>query len=354
MQYRNIAILGALCAALGLVACGNDTPATAPTGEITSPPPQTGSTATPAGDLATEPAPSAALPTTALDRDALFGLTSETIVETAPCPFLSDSTAVATAETDYELLRREVSNKECRWSKNAGFSVIVSVAPVATATPLRDRAYNLDTPPVVKDQSGPGESAVILYDTAWENERPYAMGFEQGDQLVTIFVTGLETDPARLTATAEEVASKLPTAPTIERQYREIVPAMETCAIWPDESIRSLIGATAEDGLYSAVYGNAGCKWSSGFGANAKTVTLARYKKDDTNLDRMLEMGGETISSLGDQAVILTRAATDGYAGDTAIWVNVDDHQFNLTISGTIPDHAAIAETLVKNLFSRI
>lgn len=316
-------------------------------------PPQTASTETSVDDRAAV-APDITLPTAPLDRDALFGLVSETIVETAPCPFLSDTTAVATAETDYELLRREVSNEECRWSKNAGFSVIVSVAPVATATRLKDRAYNLETPPVVKEQPGPGEAAVILYDTAWETERPYAMGFEQGDALVTIFVTGLETDPVRLTATAQEIATKLPTAPTIERQYREILPAFEFCATWPDESVGSLTGMTAEDGLYSAAYGKAGCKWSSGYGANEKAVTLARYKQGDTKLDRMLELGGETISGLGDGAVILTRAAGDGYAGDTAIWVDVEDHQFNLTLSGTIPDHAAVAETLIRNLFSRI
>lgn len=354
MKYRNIITASIAVAALGLAACGGDNSATESTSQTSTPSQQSELTPTSNDNGSTVPATSAALPTTPLDRDALFGLTSETIVETAPCPFLSDATAIATAETNYELIRREVSNQECRWSKNAGFSVVVSVAPVATATPLRDRAYNLETPPVVKEQPGPGDAAVILYDTAWENERPYAMGFEQGDDLVTIFVTGLETDPDRLTVTAEEVAAKLPTAPTIEQQYREIVPALETCAIWSDENIGALIGATVDDGLYSSAYGTAGCKWSSGFGATAKAVTLARYKQGDTDLDRMLELGGEAISGLGDRAVILTRPAADGYAGDSAIWVEIEDQQFNLTISGTIPDHATVAETLVRNLFSRI
>lgn len=354
MTFRNAFTLCALGAVLTLAACGNETSATGSADQSASVSQQAESADGSADDHASEQGAGAALPTTPLNRDALFGLVAETVKETAPCPFLSDTTAVATAETNYELVRREVSNEACRWSKNAGFSVVVSVAPAATATPLRDRVYNLDTPPVVKDQPGPGDAAVILYDTAWEKERPYAMGFEQDEKLVTIFVTGLETDPVRLAATAEEVAAKLPTAPTIEKQYREIVPALEFCEIWSEESVGSLIDATPENGLHSAVYGAAGCKWSSGYGANAKSVTLARYGQGDTSLDRMLEMGGETISGLGDRAVILTRAASDGYLGDSAIWVDVGEHQFNITLSGTIPNHAAVAETLARNLFSRI
>lgn len=352
MKFRNsVACSAIIGAALILAACGSES-ATTTTDTVD----QTAASSQPSeADVApaSETAP-AALPTTSLDRDALFGLVSETVIETAQCPFLSDTTAIATAQTDYDLVRREVSNEECRWSMNAGFSVSVSVASAATATPLRDRPYNLETPPVVKEQSGPGNDAVILYDTAWETERPYAMGFEQDGKLVTIFVTGLETGPARLTATAEEVAEKLPTAPTIEKQYREIVPALEYCEIWPDESIAWLAQATQEEGLYSALYGTAGCKWSGGYGANAKAVTLGRYKQGDTNLERMLELGGETISGLGDQAVILTQAPSDGYAGDTSIWVDIESHQFNVTVTGTISNHAEIAETLARNLFSRI
>ncbi|MFT5776016.1 hypothetical protein [Hyphomonas sp.] len=354
MNFRNTFILSTLGAVLALAACGNsDTPKNS----ADQPPalPQQGEPAnTPARGGATEPGSSAALPTTPLDRDALFGLVSDTIIDTAPCPFLSDTTAVATADTDYELIRREVSNEECRWSKNEGFSVIVSVDPAATGTPLKDRAYNLDTPPVVKGQPGPGDAAVILYDTAWETERPFAMGFEQRDKLVTVFVTGLETDPARLTATAEEVAAKLPMAPTIDSQRREIKPALKFCDIWSDENIGSLMGVTPDDGLSSSAYGKAGCKWRGGYGASEKSMTLARYEQGDTSLDRMLEIGGKALSDLGDRSVILTRGPSDGYAGDTSIWVDVGDHQFNLTLSGTVPDHAAVAENLVRNLFSRI
>lgn len=350
MTFKKLALWGAAAALMSVAACGSDNASSETTGQADP----SAQTASPAGNAAPEPAASVALPTTSLNREALFGLVSETIVETAPCPFLSDSTAIATADTNHELLRREVSNEECRWSMNAGFSIRVSVDPLATATPLKDRAYNLDTPPVLKDQPGPGEGAVILYDTAWDKERPYAMGFEQGDQLVEIFVTGMETDPARLTATAEEVAAKLPTAPTIERQYREVRPALDFCSIWSKESLGSLIGVAAEEDLRSSPYGRAGCKWDSGYGDTARSVTLARYKQGDTNLDKILEMGGETISGLGDRAVVLTRGPSDGYAGDTAIWVDIEDQQFNLTLSGTVADHPGVAETLMRNLFSRI
>lgn len=354
MEHRKMAMLGVVIATLGLAACGGESPTNASTSQLNQSNSPSAPTKTSAGDAAGDQVPGATLPTTSLNRDALFGLISETVVETGPCPFLSDATALATADTNFELLRREVSNDACRWSKNAGFSVRASVAPLATATPLKDRAYNLETPPVLKDQPGPGDAAVILYDTAWDKERPYAMGFEQGDSLVEIFVTGLETDTARLTKTAMEIAEKLPNAPSIEHQYREIKPAQDFCAIWSIESLGAVVGVNADADLRNAAYGKAGCKWDSGYGANAKTVTLARYKLGDTNLDRMIELGGETLSDLGDRAVVLTRAASDGYAGDSTIWVEVDEQQFSLTVTGTIPDHAAVVERLMENLFSRV
>lgn len=355
MTLKNIAAWGAMAAAISMTACGGESSPTEATNQAAQTTQQvSGNAASSANEEVAAPASNAALSTAPLDRQALLGVTSETIVETGPCPFLSDSTAIATADTSYDLIRREVSNEVCRWSKNAGFSVRVSVAPLATATPLKDRAYNIDTPPVLKDQPGPGTNAVILYDTAWDKELPYAMGFEQGDQLVEIFVTGLETDLARLTATAQEVAAKLPTAPTIEHQYREVQAALDYCTIWSTESLDALVGTTADESLRNAVYGKAGCKWDAGYGANAKSLSLGRYKQGDTNLDKILEMGGQTVANLGDRSVILTRPASDGYAGDSAIWVEVDDQQFNLTVSGTINDHDIVAKTLMQNLLARI
>lgn len=354
MTLKNIALWGAMAAAMSMTACGGESSPAGPANQADQSAQQGSQSASSANEAPSSPTTNAALSTAPLNRQALLGDISETIVETAPCPFLSDSTAIATAETNYELIRREVSNEECRWSKNAGFSVRVSVAPVATATPLKDRAYNIDTPPVLKAQPGPGTNAVILYDTAWDKELPYAMGFQQSDKLVEIFVTGLETDPARLTATAQEVAAKLPTAPTIEHQYREIKPALDYCTIWSTESLGALVGTAADESLRNAVYGKAGCKWDVGYGSDAKSVSLARYKQGDTKLDKILEMGGQTVANFGDRSVILTRPATDGYAGDTAIWVEVGDQQLNLTVTGTIKDHDKVAKTLMENLLARI
>lgn len=354
MTSRRLAMWSAGVALMSLAACGGDTAESGAGDAEDQSATETSHSASAAEASAAQPVAPATLPTALLDREALLGRVEDVVVETAPCPFLTDSTAIATADTNRELLRREVSNEACRWSVNAGFSIRVSVESVATATPMKDRAYNLDTPPVLKEQATPGENAVFLYDTAWDNERPYALGFEQNGKLVEIFVTGMDTDPARLTATAEEVAATLPTAPSIEQQYREIRPALDLCTVWSDESVGSLIVATADEGVHSAPYGQSGCKWDTGFGADAKSITFARYSKGDTDLDRMMELGGRKVSGLGDRAVILTRPPTDGYAGDTAIWVELEDQQFNLVLSGTIPDHALAAEILMSNVLSRI
>ncbi len=347
VTYKTITLWGAVCAATTLAACGGAN--TADNGAHSS----TEASETAPVAEANASISTVALATTSLDRDALLGVTSETIIEPGPCPFLTESTALATAEKTEDLIRREVSNTLCRWSKNAGFAIRVSIEPLATATPLQDRAYNLDTPPVLKRQAGPGANATILYDTAWEKERPYAMGFEQDDKLIEIFVTGLATDPTRLTDTAEEIAATLPSAPMIETQHREIKPALDFCTIWSNESLSPLLSATQEEPLRNSPYGSAGCKWETGYSYGARSIMLARYKQGDTNLDKVQELGGESLSSLGDRAVILTRPATDGYAGDTTLWVETDAQQFSIILTGTIPDHAKLARTLMENLLSR-
>lgn len=55
-----------------------------------------------------------------------------------------------------------------------------------------------------------------------------------------------------------------------------------------------------------------------------------------------------------DRAVILTRAPSDGYPGDTAMWVEVEDQQFTLIVPGTIQDHPEVVQSLMENLVSRI
>lgn len=354
MTSQRIVFAGILIAALSLAACGGGDKG-APADQSATDTAERASESAPDTEApASAPAADVTLSTAPLDRHALLGHVAETIVETAPCPFLSDETAVATAKGDRELPRMEVSNEVCRWAENAGFAVRVSVEPLATATPLKDRAYNLDTPPVLKPQDGPGENAVILHDTAFDTERPYAIGFEQDGKLVEIFVTGLATDPARLTAAAEEVSAKLPTAPAIEPQRREIRPALGICTIWSPETLGALMGVTGDESVRGSVYGKAGCKWSSGYGETAKSVTLARYGQGDTDLDKVIERGGEALAGLGDRAVISTRPPADGYSGDTSLLVEVDDQQFYLMIPGTVDNHASLAKTLMENLMSRI
>jgi len=353
MTYRTFSLGTALATVLTLSACGGgDAPST-----NTNPQPSQ-ATSGQSTISANEPAPTATtdapLSTSALSKATLLGEIADTVVETAPCPFLTDETAKATAKTDYTLIRREVSNETCRWSKNAGFSIRISIESVTTAKPFSERVYNLEVPPVLKPQAGPGANAVILYDTAWDKERAYAMGFEQDSKLIEIFVTGMATDETRLTRTAQEVAEKLPTAPAIEHQYREVKPAFEFCSIWSDASIANIMGASAEDGLYSQAYGKAGCKWSAGYGETAKALTFARYKKGDTNLEKMIELGGKEIEALGERSVILPRGPSDGFSGDAAMWVVLSDQQFSLTVSGAGIDHADTAQSLMNNFVGRL
>ncbi|MGK0371358.1 MAG: hypothetical protein ACJAW1_001601 [Glaciecola sp.] len=105
------------------------------------------------------------LRSTPFDKQVFLGLIVPEVKEAAPCPFLSDEAAVVIVKTDWNLKRRETSNEKCYWSKNLGFSIKLTIEALAKATPVKERAYNLPSPPVMKVQPEPGNNAIVLYDT---------------------------------------------------------------------------------------------------------------------------------------------------------------------------------------------
>ena len=192
--------------------------------------------------------------------DAL-GLTS-TIIETAPCPFLSDQTVLKSINTSFKFERREVSNSLCRWSYNAGFSVIATIEPLVSAQPISERSYNIDIDPVLSAQDGPGENANILSDTAWDKPLPYAYSFEKDSKLVFIKYTGVHTRVDKMREAAEEVANRMTNAKTIEHQRREAANPYKPCETWTTLEILSAFGFADDSTVRSSAgSGLTSCQW---------------------------------------------------------------------------------------------
>lgn len=282
-----------------------------------------------------------------LDKQAYLGLIAPAVKEAAPCPFLSDETAVATAKTDWTLKRRDTSNERCYWSKNLGFSIKVTVEPLATAKPVQERAYNLDSPPVLKNQPEPGNNAVILYDTVWDNERAYAMAFEQDDKLVMINVTGMATDAERLTATAAEVATKLPTAPILDSQQNN-AGSFNLCTTWSESDIAAIIGTPMQ-----VTFGDLDCKWETGTEENMKQIRVTIYGGKTFPWESVLEQGASDIAGVGERSLMerkRKRGHTPGYVLLNALY---DEMLVTVTTTDTIADHESVALALSKNIDNR-
>lgn len=287
------------------------------------------------------------LSTTALDKPAFLGLVEPPEKPVAPCPFLSDETAFSIVKTDWILKRRDTSNERCYWSKNLGFSVKLTVEPLATAKPLSTRVYNLESKPVLKSQAEPGINATILYDTVWDKERAYAMSFEQNNKLVMITVTGLATDAERLTAAAMEVADKLPTAAVFVSQDDK-AGSFDVCSTWRKSDIEAILGIPVQTTL-----GSLDCKWESTTEEGLKQIRVTIYSGQSYPWESVLEQGASEIPGIGERGLMERKRKKGSMPAHVLLNTLYDERLVTVSITDTIADHEAVALALSKNIDSR-
>ena len=328
---RSLALAGLLL----LAACGDD---------------ESSKQTTEASVASPEPAKSMNLNlrSTPLDKEVYLGFVVPEVKEAAPCPFLSDEVALATVKTNWILKRRETSNEQCYWSKNLGFSIKVTVEPLATAKPVLSRAYNMDSPPVLKQQSAPGNNAVVLYDTTWDKEQAYAMAFEQNSKLVMIYVTGMSTDAERLSATAREVSDKLPTASIIESPLDKS-DAFNMCTTWTESDIGEIIGTPVK-----ATMGDLDCKWETGEGANLKQIRVTIYGGKTYPWDSVLESGATEVPDVGERGIMEKKRKKGSRPGHVLLNALYNEMLVTVSVTDTIADHKAVALALTKNIDERL
>jgi|GEM_PF-2107528 len=287
-----------------------------------------------------------------LDKQAFLGLIIPEVKQAAPCPFLSDDTALATADTDWILKRRDTSEDSCYWSKNAGFSVKVTVEPLAAAKPVNELIYNLDSPPILKTQPAPGNNAVVLYDNTWGKEQAYAMAFELDNKLVVIYVTGIKTTAERLTHTAQEVATKLtntPHANTTQDSQQTNTDTFDMCHTWNKSEIKAIIGRPVE-----STSGTQDCKWETGSGDQLKQVRITIYSAKSYPWDSLLEHRGINIPDIGERALMERKYKRKNMPAHVLLNTLYDEMLVTVTTTDTINNHEAVALALSKNIDSRI
>jgi len=201
------------------------------------------------------------------------------------CPWLSDASANAAVDnvmSSEPMVRRKVTASECTWNLNAGFSLRIQAVPLAEAVSPDSIMYNMDIPPVVESQTGPGNNASVLLDPTWDadNPRPFAFVFNIDNRQFTIRTTGVKTSAGRLRAVAEEIVAALPNAPVIAEAHNEAA-SLNPC-VYDGATIAALFGGAAGDSFnqtpslpgssckYSGIAGETGVELTIKFGGHPK------------------------------------------------------------------------------------
>lgn len=278
------------------------------------------------------------------------------MTETEPCPFISDEKAINAAKsTRFNLVRQSVSNERCVWSKNLGFSVSIDIRPIELGL-VQNPSYNMDTPPVIKTQSGPGNNARVLYDTAWDEERPYAMVFDQNDQSVLISITGMSTDEQRLRIAADEVADRMNDMPIIEAQQRSGEWAYRLCETWSIDEVLPVLGVSEFQSSEAIAYTADACTYSvyllGGYSSEYKLeAKLFTYVSSDNAFDQMRKNGAQELSEFDTLTMIENLT---GELAATRITTERDGYTITLSVTSNAPYGREANIALMQNLLTRL
>ena len=274
--------------------------------------------------------------------------------EVEPCPFVSDESIKASVRSDFEIIRREVSNTLCRWSYNAGFSIIVTIEETATAKPISERKYNLDVNPMLLPQDDPGSNAFVLSDTAWDKPLPYAFTFEKDNKLIFIRYTGFKTNPEIMRPVADEIAQRMLNAPIIEHQLREEVLTFKACDVWTDQDIKIAFDTKNNASIAPGANGRSTCSWTLyEDGVSSKRTVAFKLQKVSPGTKAEYEYDSyKPISSNGETYYLRKSESTSG------LYVHlvspVANGYFSVTVSDSEGEPTNIAMKLLKNLQDRI
>lgn len=173
------------------------------------------------------------------------------------CPWLSDASAAAAVDvvmTDKPMVRRSVTSSQCKWNVNLGFTLTIRSTPLVDAVSPSSIKYNMDVPPVLAPQDGPGSDAVAILDPTWDakNPRPFAFAFNADNRQFKITTTGVKTSIDRLSAVADEIAAALPTATAVV-EAKDAVPTLDPC-VYQQATVVSLFNGQAADVLTQEPY----------------------------------------------------------------------------------------------------
>lgn len=277
-----------------------------------------------------------------------------TMIETGPCPFVSDEAILASVRTDFDITRQEVSNTACRWSYNAGFTIDISIEDLEGARPVSERRLNFDVDPVLVPQDGPGSNATVLNDTAWDTPVPYAYSFEQDGKLVFMRYFGFKTDADIMRPAADELALTMGSAPDIAPQWRELAVTFTPCDVWVEGDIRTAFDLGEEVVIAPGASGVSNCAWSV-FDDNASGQRTVAFNIFKPNGDEKQEYEYDSYVPFSeDGETHYLRQAPSDFGLYIHIITPRPEGIVHVTVSDPSDDPTAVAKTLHQNLLGRM
>lgn len=280
--------------------------------------------------------------------------TTSKMIETGPCPFVSDEAIKASVRSNFEIVRRAVSNVNCRWSYNAGFSIDVTIENLATAKSIADRGYNIGVDTVLEPQSGPGVNATVVNDTAWDRPIPFAYSFEKDNKLVFMRYTGFKTSTEIMRPAANEIAERMNTAPVITSQQRQATQVFKPCEVWNDQDLKSVFGIEDTAVVAQGRNGMSTCNWKiyEDQVSGQKTAGFNIYKPEAGKKAEYQYDGYESYSDDGMTHYI--RKSNSDFGLYIHIVTPRPEGLVHTTVSDPQKDATTVAKALQKNLLSRL
>ncbi|MEQ8205838.1 MAG: hypothetical protein RIA65_06660 [Woeseia sp.] len=217
------------------------------------------------------------LPTSAIDLSTAHAPNSALDAAVPVCPWLADASAVAAVDPmvgEQPMQRRRVTADECTWNINLGFAVSIKTTPLASAPDLSKITYNMDVPPVVQVQDGPGDAAVALLDPTWDESNPRLFGFvfQTDDRQFRIITTGVNTSFDRLRSVADEIVAALPVSTPIAAGNGE--PTLDAC-VYDVETLAILFTGAPDNAIkVTANPANSGCSYRGYAGSTRVNLSI--------------------------------------------------------------------------------
>ena len=215
--------------------------------------------------------------------------------------------------TDQPMVRRAVTADECKWNVNIGFALTIRSAPLTDAASPSAITYNMDIPPVLKPQDGPGSDAVAILDPTWdaENPRPFGYVFNADNRQFRIITTGVRTSIDRLRAVADEIAGALPTAaPVVEA--RDAEPTLDPC-VYEGATIVALFNGQAGDTFTQKPYLPTSSCTYKGSAGNTRIELKIAFNGDPLDPPGNMDPEYALIDGFGTDVYVKDMSRTAGY-----------------------------------------